>query len=271
MLKKFKALSTLKKTTIILALIAAFLVLAPLTVKYASAGEIDLFAMVQELFARADQQDARILELEERLAGYETQGNAEPSSGGRLTPEPGSDLGASGGSKSNTGDCTVPDGESSNPTGNATVETGDPEPEPELEDPEPEPLPPLADVDYYLSPQRSDSGRMVYRFEGTKLYCDFYRPVPEKMKYYYLIWERQDEETEYAFTEVIDLAETWESWDGEDRLVLKGQLPVNVICNARRLGDTLKIDLLNWLGGGEYGSQPPYEVRFPERQVYVLP
>jgi len=42
MLKKFKALSTLKKTTIILALIAAFLVLAPLTVKYASAGEIDL-------------------------------------------------------------------------------------------------------------------------------------------------------------------------------------------------------------------------------------
>lgn len=54
MLKKFKALSTLKKTTIILVLIAAFLVLAPLTVKYASAGEIDLFAMVQELFARAD-------------------------------------------------------------------------------------------------------------------------------------------------------------------------------------------------------------------------
>lgn len=263
MLKKFKALSTLKKTTIILVLIAAFLVLAPLTVKYASAGEIDLFAMVQELFARADQQDARILELEERLAGYETQGNAEPSSGDRLTPEPGSDLGASGGSKSNTGDCTVPDGESSNPTGNATVETGDPEPEPELEDPEPEPLPPLTKVDYYLSPQVSNYGRFEYRFDGDKLHVDYYVPIDgreEKLP----DWGKEDEQSEYAFTETLDLGQiTGEAWHHPG---LCERLPVNVICRARRRGDTLEIDLLYWFGKGA-----PYEVRFPERQVYVLP
>lgn len=48
--------------------------------------------------------------------------------------------------------------------------------------------------------------------------------------------------------------------------VLHKELPVNVISNARRDGDTLKLDLLNW-----YGRNAPYEVRFPERQTYVLP
>lgn len=116
-----------------------------------------------------------------------------------------------------------------------------------------------------LGPQRSDSGRMEYRFEGTKLYCDFYVPKPGR-PYSYITWEKREEDTEYAFTEVIDLVEAWEKWENEGiKPSLKGQLPVNVIINPKRVGDTLKFDLLNWLG-----KDAPYEVRFPERQVYVL-
>lgn len=265
MLKKFKDLPMLKKTIIILALIVAFFVFAPLTVKYVSAGEIDLFAMLQDLIFRVDQQEARsdeqetrIGELETRLAEYEISEEPEDPA---APEEPGGDPGGSG-------DGSIPPDNGDPPTPPPDGNDPEPDEEPTPEEPEePEPLLPLAKVDYKLTPQRSNSGRMVYRFEGTKLYCDFYRPVPEKMKYDYLIWERREEETEYAFTEVIDLVGAWEKWHNEGvKPVLKGQLPVNIIIDPKRIGDTIEFDLLNW-----FGSNAPYEVRFPARQVYTLP
>jgi len=255
-LKKFKALPTLKKTAITLALIVAFFILAPLTVKYVSAGEIDLFALVQQLFTRVDEQEARIAELEEKLE--ELEGSKEQEEPAPQEPgEPGSSEGGGTGSGSNGGGTIPPSGD--NP-GDSPGDSPPLEPEPE---PEPEPWPALAKIDYVLTPQRSDSGRMVYRFEGTKLYCDFYEPKPGITR---LTWDGMEEETEYAFTEIIDLVEAWERWESEGIApMLKEQLPVNVIINPQRIGDTMKFDLLNW-----YGKDAPYEVRFPERQAHIL-
>lgn len=258
MLNKFKALPALKKTAIILALIVAFLVLAPLTVKYASAGEIDLFAMLQDLIFRVDTQEARVAELEERIAELEAGEPEEPETGEPADPEEPGDGGGS----------APPGDESPDPPGDGG--SGDPAPDPTPApepEPEPEPWPSLAKIDYMLGPQVSGSGRMVYRFDGTKLYCDFYVPVPEKMKYSHLAWERWEEETEYAFTESIDLAAAWQDWENNGvKPALKGRLPHNVILSLQRIGNTMKFDLLNWLP-----KDAPYEVRFPERQVYILP
>jgi|GEM_PF-4767089 len=267
MLKKFKALSTLKKTAIILVLIGVIFVAAPLTLKYASAGEIDLFAIVQELLFRVDQQEAKITELEGRLDDLENGKPEEPADPEEPGEEPGEGSGSGPVSPEPPSDPpTSPDNDPPIPPDEGS---GGPVTEPEEEEElgeEPEPWPALAKVDYMLGPQRSDSGRMVYRFEGTKLYCDFYVPKPGR-PYSYITWEKREEDTEYAFTEVIDLVEAWEKWENEGiKPSLKGQLPVNVIINPKREGDTLKFDLLNWLG-----KDAPYEVRFPERQIYVLP
>lgn len=259
MFQKFKALSTLKQTLIVLGVLVLFFFVAPLTVKVASAGEIDLFAMVQQLFTRVDEQEARIAELEEKLE--ELEGSKEQEEPAPQEPgEPGSSEGGGTGSGSSGGGTIPPSGD--NP-GDSPGDSPPLEPEPE---PEPEPWPALAKIDYVLTPQRSDSGRMVYRFEGTKLYCDFYRPKEDR-PYSYITWEKREEETEYAFTEIIDLVEAWERWESEGIApMLKEQLPVNVIINPQRIGDTMKFDLLNW-----YGKDAPYEVRFPERQAYILP
>lgn len=114
-----------------------------------------------------------------------------------------------------------------------------------------------------FTPQRSDSGRFEYTFHGTDLHVKFYVPNSEEKKNEY--WLEEDE-FEYAFTEVLDLTRIWEEDWGEGWPVLHQRLPVNVIINPRRVGDTLILDLLNWIE-----KDAPHEVRFPARQVYTLP
>ena len=277
MFEKFKGLSTLKKTGIVFVLILTIFIFAPLTVKVASAGEIDLYALVMELFAKAETQETKIEGLEVRIAELEAGG--EPR--GDELGEP-ADPGDLGGGDSGDGSAPPGGGESLLPSGGGDDPAPDPdpkepEPEPALpEPPEPEPWPALTEVDYKLTPQRSDSGRMEYRFEGSMLYCDFYRPVPEEMKYNKLTYKNREEETEYAFTESIDLVAAWQNWENNGvKPMLKGQLPYNVIINPQRDGSVMSFDLLNWYGGEiyeggvRYGA--PYDVRFPERQVYTLP
>ncbi len=264
MLGKFKSLPTIKKTIIVLILIIAFFVLAPLTIKYASAGEIDLFAMVQQLFTRVDDQEARISELETKVGNLEA---GEPETDEPADPgEPGGELGDNG----DGGDGSAPpdngdlpsDGSGDPPSNSGGDPTSDPDPIPE-----PEPWPQLSKIDYKLGPIYSEKGRFEYRFEGTVLHCDFFAPVPEKMKYSHLIWERRYEETKYAFTESIDLVVAWENWEVNGvKPKLEGRLPRNVIINPERIGNIMKFDLANW-----YGDGAPYEVTHTQRQIYVLP
>ena len=86
MFQKFKALSALKKTLIVLGVLVMFFFVAPITVKVASAGEIDLFAMVQQLLFRVDQQEAKISELEGRVGLLEA--GQEPEEPEELGEEP---------------------------------------------------------------------------------------------------------------------------------------------------------------------------------------
>lgn len=261
MLNKFLALSKIKKTAIIFLLIVALFALAPLTVKVASAGEIDLYAMLKNLITRVDNQEARIAELESKLAKYKSQENVgqdneeesvldesvhedEPAPV-KGNDEPEDEDTANEGS---TGGNVAPHDEATKLADDNDGVGERPAPESE-----PEPLPPLKKVDYYLSPQRSDWGRFEYVFQGTDLHVKYY--VPSNSGGF-----------EYAFTEVLDLTRIWEEDWGYDMPVLHKQLPINVVTNARRVGDTLKLDLLNW-----HGRNAPYEVRFPERQTYVLP
>ncbi len=268
MFEKFKGLSTLKKTAIIIALVVAFIFVAPLTVKYASAGEIDLFAMVQELFTRVEIQEVKSEEQEERIAELEAKlaaiplGDDENNSGEPTNP------GDEGNEQPPPGN-EQPPGNGEQPPGNGEQPVTDPT-EPENPEPKPEPDPILAleKIDYMLGPiPNNRDGRFEYRFEGTKLYCDFYRPAPEEMKYGYLLWERQSKETKYAFTESIDLVVAWENWEVNGvKPKLEGRLPRNVIINPERIGNIMKFDLANW-----YGDGAPYEVTHTQRQIYVLP
>jgi len=163
-LNKFMNLSTIKKATIIFALIVAFFVLAPLTVKVASAGEIDLYAMLQGLFTRVDDQEARIAELESKLSKYELQENKEPENEEKpASVKDNNDPEAvDTSSEGSTGGYVAPDDKAATPAGDNYGEGESPAPESE-----PEPLPSLAKIDYFLTPQRSDSGRFEYVFQGT--------------------------------------------------------------------------------------------------------
>ncbi len=272
--EKFKGLSTLKKTAIIIALVVAFIFVAPLTVKYASAGEIELFAMVQELFTRVEIQEVKSEEQEERIAELEAKlaaiplGDDENNSGEPTNPGDEGNEQPPPGNEQPPGNGEQPPGNGEQPPVTDPTEPENPEPKPE-----PDPILALEKIDYMLGPiPNNRDGRFEYRFEGTKLYCDFYRPAPEEMKYGYLLWERQSKETEYAFTEYIDLVEAWNNWDGKSKLIFKGRLPRDVIIKSKRQGNILKIDLVNWFAHCEGGKQPASEeIKNPQRYIHTLP
>ncbi|NLA05770.1 MAG: hypothetical protein GX881_08690 [Firmicutes bacterium] len=266
---KFRALTTPKKIGIISAIVLTVLIAAPFIVKVASAGEVDIYAMVYELISRVDAQDEEIGELKVRMASLEEgedaaqdpengDGDDQPGSGGESTPPGGS--GSDG--DSGNGGSTPPAPPGGNGGNGAPPGNGDPPPAPA-----PEPWPKLAKVNYVLFPQRTDRGRMVYRFEGSVLYCDYYSAIPEKLYYGSMIYDQREEQTEYAFTESINLAAAWSAWEnGGPKPRLKGRLPVNVLRQVSRSGGTLKVDLLNWIG-----RDAPHGVRYPSRKVHTIP
>ena len=177
MLNKFFALSKIKKTVVTFLLIVVLIALAPFTVKIASAGEIDLYAMLKNLITRVDNQEARIVELESKLAKYESQGNigqdddGEPVLDESLPKEKASSIKGNNVPKDeNTdnvggrGGNVAPYDKTAQPADDNDSVSECPVPGPELK-----PLPPLKKIDYLLSPQRSDSGRFEYVFQGTDL------------------------------------------------------------------------------------------------------
>lgn len=247
MLQKFKSLSLLKKTLIIFGLVIMFFFLAPLTVKYVSAEEIDLFEMIWQLFVKFDGQETRIAELEKRIEGLETNKELEePVVPKELEGEFRRESGEKLGEQTDSDGSILSDG---------GKPSSSPPEEPELSE---EPESPTQ-VEYRIIPQRSDWGRMVYRFNNGKLYCDFYEPIPGR-EYHYLTWEGREEETKSdPITEELDLLDAWEKWCNEGIVpVLKGRLPENVFTNFRQEDDTLKFDLIYW-----YGLDAPNEVRSP--------
>lgn len=114
-LGKFRALTTPKKIGIISAIILSVLIAAPFIVKVASAGEVDIYAMVYELISRVDAQDEEIGELKVRMANLEEgedtaqdpkngDGDDQPGNSGEGTP-PG---GSGGDGDSGNGGSTAP-------------------------------------------------------------------------------------------------------------------------------------------------------------------
>lgn len=144
MFERFKSFIIRKKIAAIIILSLIILLLSPFAVKAATDGEVDLYAMIAELFARTEAQEARIAELEADVAEQQ-QKIAELEQGGAVEGE---EKGAGGG----TEDPPAPPPQQPEPEPDLDPEPEpDPEPPKEPDPPAPPPPPPNPYADLSLS------------------------------------------------------------------------------------------------------------------------
>lgn len=135
----FTTLSKRKKTAITIAIVIAILLISPLAVKAATDGEVDLYAMVTELFVRVENLEAENEDLRAKVDDLTGQL-------GQVSQGDGSELNVTGEEE--------PASDSGNLTNEPIQPASEPEPEPANEPEkttEPEPPPPNPYKDLSLS------------------------------------------------------------------------------------------------------------------------